>query len=160
MILPIIKILNFSSLTKITNIVDIIVIDYPNQLQRFSVIYTLQSVFLQYQLNIKIFLKEIDSLPSLASLFPGCIWFEREVWDMYGVFFTNNPDLRRILTDYGFNGFPLRKDFPLSGFIEVRYDDTNEFLIYEPIELMQEFRNFDFLSPWEGFSNKHKNLLC
>jgi len=127
---------------------DIFVIDYPIQSHRFTVVYSLQSVFHNYQLNIKVFLKDSESIESLVSIYPGCVWFEREVWDMYGIYFLNNPDLRRILTDYGFNGFPLRKDFPLSGFIEVRYDDINKIIVYEPIEFMQEFRNFEFLNPW------------
>lgn len=144
---PVLKILSKSSITQLINFIDIVVIDYPSKLNRFSIIYILQSIFFQYRLNLKVFCQDNNPINSIAQLFPGSIWFEREVWDMYGIFFINNPDLRRILTDYGFRGFPLRKDFPLSGFVEVRYDDTNEYIVYEPVELMQEFRNFEFLSP-------------
>lgn len=132
-------------------LVDICGVDYPSRKQRFEVVYNLLSV--QFNLRIRVVTNVDDRcapLDSVVGIFPSANWWEREVWDMFGVYFSNHPDLRRILTDYGFEGHPLRKDFPLSGYIEVRYDDSEKRVISEPIELAQEFRYFDFPSPWIG----------
>lgn len=130
-------------------LVDITAIDFPERSNRFEVVYHLLSIKYNSRIRVKVEVKEEDVLPSSSSVFKSAIWLEREVWDMFGVFFANHPDLRRILTDYGFEGFPLRKDFPLSGYTEIRYDDEAKRIVYEPVEISQEFRTFDFLSPWE-----------
>ncbi|MDQ0454023.1 NADH-quinone oxidoreductase subunit C [Rhizobium paknamense] len=132
------------------NIVDVCGVDYPKRLDRFDVVYHFLSPRQNQRIRVKLQTNETTPVPSICPMFPGADWFEREAWDLYGILFTGHPDLRRILTDYGFEGHPLRKDFPLTGFVEVRYDDTAKRVIYEPVELRQEFRNFDFLSPWEG----------
>jgi NADH-quinone oxidoreductase subunit C len=132
------------------NLIDICGVDYPTREDRFDVVYHLLSPRQNLRIRIKVATKEDKPVPSACSVFPGADWFEREAWDMYGIMFTDHPDLRRILTDYGFEGHPLRKDFPTTGFVEVRYDDNAKRVVYEPVELKQEFRNFDFLSPWEG----------
>jgi NADH-quinone oxidoreductase subunit C len=132
------------------NFTDITAVDYPARDQRFDVVYHLLSPKQNLRVRIKLRTDENTPVPSVTAVFPGAEWFERETYDMYGVLFTGNPDLRRILTDYGFDGYPLRKDFPLTGFVEVRYDDEVKRVVYEPVRLTQEFRNFDFLSPWEG----------
>ncbi len=125
-------------------------VDYPDRAQRFDVVYTLLSLTHNLRLRLKLCADGETPVPSVTAVWPAANWFEREVWDMYGVFFSGHPDLRRILTDYGFDGHPLRKDFPLSGHVEVRYDDTRQRVVYEPVRLTQEFRSFDFTSPWEG----------
>jgi NADH-quinone oxidoreductase subunit C len=130
--------------------VDICGVDYPARPKRFDVVYHLLSPKQNLRIRIKLATAEDEPVPSAFSVFPGADWFEREAWDMYGILFTGHPDLRRILTDYGFEGHPLRKDFPTTGFVEVRYDDSVKRVVYEPVELRQEFRSFDFLSPWEG----------
>lgn len=132
------------------NLIDICGVDYPKREDRFDVVYHLLSPRQNLRIRIKVATGEFKPVPSACSVFPGADWFERETWDMYGILFTDHPDLRRILTDYGFEGHPLRKDFPTTGFVEVRYDDNAKRVVYEPVELKQEFRNFDFLSPWEG----------
>ena len=132
------------------NLIDICGVDYPKREDRFDVVYHLLSPRQNLRIRVKVQTNEDKPVPSACPVFPGADWFEREAWDMYGVMFTGHPDLRRILTDYGFEGHPLRKDFPTTGFVEVRYDDEAKRVIYEPVELKQEFRNFDFLSPWEG----------
>ncbi|GEO86378.1 MULTISPECIES: NADH-quinone oxidoreductase subunit C [Alphaproteobacteria] len=132
------------------NLVDICGVDYPQREDRFDVVYHLLSPRQNLRIRVKVATNEDKPVPSACSVFPGADWFEREAWDMYGIMFTDHPDLRRILTDYGFEGHPLRKDFPTTGFVEVRYDDNAKRVVYEPVELKQEFRNFDFLSPWEG----------
>jgi NADH-quinone oxidoreductase subunit C len=132
------------------NITDICGADYPEREKRFDVVYHLLSPRHVRRVRVKVEAGEQDSVPSITGVFPGANWFEREAYDMYGIVFTGHPDLRRLLTDYGFQGHPLRKDFPLTGFVEVRYDDTEKRVVYEPVKLNQEFRNFDFLSPWEG----------
>jgi NADH-quinone oxidoreductase subunit C len=132
------------------NLIDICGADYPKREERFDVVYHLLSPRQNLRIRIKVATAEFKPVPSACSVFPGADWFERETWDMYGILFTDHPDLRRILTDYGFEGHPLRKDFPTTGFVEVRYDDNAKRVVYEPVELKQEFRNFDFLSPWEG----------
>ena len=132
------------------NITDITAVDYPGREKRFEVIYHLLSPTLNARIRLKAEADETTPVPSLIELFPGAGWFEREAYDLYGVRFTGHPDMRRLLTDYGFEGHPLRKDFPLTGHVEVRYDDEQKRVVYEPVRLAQEFRNFDFLSPWEG----------
>ncbi|MYE36199.1 MAG: NADH-quinone oxidoreductase subunit C [Rhodobacteraceae bacterium] len=133
-----------------TTLVDITAVDYPGREKRFDVVYHLLSMNLNQRVRVKVYLAEDEMVPTLVSLFPSANWFEREVFDMYGIPFAGHPDLRRILTDYGFKGHPLRKDFPLTGFNEVRYDEVQKKVVYEPVELVQEFRDFDFESPWEG----------
>ena len=132
------------------NMVDICGVDWPQRELRFDVVYHLLSPKKNLRIRVKVSTDEDTPVPSAFGIYPGADWFERETWDMYGVLFTGHPDLRRILTDYGFEGHPLRKDFPTTGFVEVRYDDSVKRVVYEPVELRQEFRNFDFLSPWEG----------
>ena len=138
--------------TKFRQLIDITVVDYPEQTQRFKIVY----LFLSHEFNQRIilnyFINENEIISSLTSIFPASNWMEREVFDMYGVNFKDHPDLRRILTDYGFKGHPLRKDFPLTGFNEVRYSEKDKKVIYEPVKLEQNYRNFDFESPWEGTS--------
>ena len=132
------------------NMTDICGVDWPQRAERFDVVYHLLSPKKNLRIRVKVPVGEDQPVPSACGIYPGADWFERETWDMYGVLFTGHPDLRRILTDYGFEGHPLRKDFPTTGFVEVRYDDAAKRVVYEPVELKQEFRNFDFLSPWEG----------
>ncbi|MEW9836946.1 NADH-quinone oxidoreductase subunit C [Mesorhizobium marinum] len=124
--------------------------DYPSRAKRFDVVYHLLSPKKNLRIRVRVMTDEDTPVPSITGVFPGADWFERETYDLYGILFSGHPDLRRLLTDYGFDGHPLRKDFPLTGFVEVRYDDEVKRVVYEPVELKQEFRNFDFLSPWEG----------
>jgi NADH-quinone oxidoreductase subunit C len=131
-------------------LVDICACDYPMEPERFEVVYHLLSMRLNQRLRVKLRADEQTPVPTVIQVFPCANWYEREAFDMYGVIFSGHPDLRRILTDYGFEGYPLRKDFPLTGFVEVRYDDSAKRVLYEPVKLTQEYRNFDFLSPWEG----------
>ncbi len=131
-------------------IVDVTAIDWPSREQRFDVVYHFLSPRLNQRIRLKVATDEATPVPSLIDVFKGADWFEREAYDLYGVLFTGHPDMRRILTDYGFEGHPLRKDFPLTGFVEVRYDDEQKRVVYDKVTLAQEFRNFDFLSPWEG----------
>ena len=135
---------------KFVSIIDITAVDYPGRDKRFDVVYHLMSPTLNQRLRVKVRTDEDTAVPSATGVYPGANWFERETYDMYGVLFSGHPDLRRLLTDYGFEGHPLRKDFPLSGFVQVRYDDEQKRVVYEPLKLRQEFRDFDFLSPWEG----------
>jgi NADH-quinone oxidoreductase subunit C len=132
------------------SIIDVCGVDYPQREKRFDVVYHLLSPRQNRRIRIKVETDEDTPVPSVVSVYPGADWFERETYDLYGVLFSGHPDLRRLLTDYGFEGHPLRKDFPLTGFVEVRYDDEAKRVVYEPVELKQEFRNFDFMSPWEG----------
>jgi NADH-quinone oxidoreductase subunit C len=132
------------------SLVDICGADYPGREKRFDVVYHFLSPRHNQRIRVKVEADDITPVPSIIELFPGANWFERETYDLYGVLFSGHPDLRRILTDYGFEGHPLRKDFPLTGYVEVRYDDAQGRVVYEPVTLPQEFRNFDFLSPWEG----------
>jgi NADH-quinone oxidoreductase subunit C len=133
-----------------TSIIDVTATDWPSRERRFDVVYHLLSPTKNVRVRVKTETDEDTAVPSIIGVFPGADWFERETYDLYGVLFTGHPDMRRLLTDYGFEGHPLRKDFPLSGFVEVRWDDTQKRVLYEPVRLNQEFRNFDFLSPWEG----------
>ena len=130
--------------------IDLTAADYPEREQRFEVVYHLLSPKLNHRVRVKISTDEATPVPSAITVFRACDWYEREVYDFFGVLFEGHPDLRRILTDYGFDGHPLRKDFPMTGFVEVRYDDEEKRVRYEPVKLNQEFRQFDFLSPWEG----------
>ncbi|MBL8574736.1 MAG: NADH-quinone oxidoreductase subunit C [Hyphomicrobiaceae bacterium] len=132
------------------SIIDICGADYPSRVRRFDVVYHLLSPRQNQRIRVKVTTDEDTPVPSVTGVYPGADWFEREAYDLYGILFSGHPDLRRLLTDYGFEGHPLRKDFPLTGFVEVRYDDEVKRVVYEPVELKQEFRNFDFLSPWEG----------
>ncbi|MDQ0512330.1 NADH-quinone oxidoreductase subunit C [Ancylobacter amanitiformis] len=135
---------------KFVSFIDICGVDYPKRDNRFDVVYHLLSPTLNARVRIKVETDEATPVPSATPVFPGALWFEREAYDMYGILFSGHPELRRLLTDYGFDGHPLRKDFPTTGFVEVRYDDERKRVVYEPVKLAQEFRNFDFLSPWEG----------
>ncbi|MBY0613602.1 MAG: NADH-quinone oxidoreductase subunit C [Beijerinckiaceae bacterium] len=132
------------------NFIDVCGVDYPDREKRFDVVYHLLSPTTLNRIRIKVAVDEMTPVPSIISEFPGADWFEREAYDLYGIVFTGHPDMRRILTDYGFSGHPLRKDFPLTGYVELRYDDEEKRVVYEPVKLTQEFRQFDFLSPWEG----------
>jgi NADH-quinone oxidoreductase subunit C len=132
------------------NLTDISGVDWPSREKRFDVVYQLLSPRQNLRLRVKVMTGEATPVPSVTSVFPAADWYEREVYDFYGILFAGHPDLRRILTDYGFEGHPLRKDFPLTGFVEVRYDDEQKRVVYEPVRLAQQFRDFDFESPWEG----------
>jgi NADH-quinone oxidoreductase subunit C len=134
-------------------LIDVCGVDYPDRPQRFEVVYALLSVSLNRRLRVKIATDEDTPVPSVVSVYPSANWFERETWDLYGVFFADHPDLRRILTDYGFDGHPLRKDFPLTGYVELRYDPDQRRVVYEPVKLTQDFRTFDFSSPWEAITD-------
>jgi NADH-quinone oxidoreductase subunit C len=131
-------------------LIDICGVDWPEREKRFDVVYNLLSVKNNQRIRVKLMTDETTPVPSAASVYSSAGWFERETYDLYGVWFSDHPDLRRILTDYGFEGHPLRKDFPLTGFVELRWDDVQKRVVYEPVKLAQEFRRFDFLSPWEG----------
>jgi NADH-quinone oxidoreductase subunit C len=136
--------------TRFQQLIDLTAVDYPDRARRFDVVYHLLSYVKNRRVRVKLQTDEDTPVPSICDVHPCANWFEREAFDMYGVAFANHPDLRRLLTDYGFVGFPLRKDFPMTGYVEVRYDDELKRVVYEPVKLTQEFRQFDFLSPWEG----------
>ncbi|WP_366656242.1 NADH-quinone oxidoreductase subunit C [Fodinicurvata sp. EGI_FJ10296] len=150
----ILKWLRDDSKCRFTQLVDLSGVDYPDRDERFEIIYNLLSLTHNQRIRICVTTDEDTPVPSVSSVFPCAVWYEREAWDMYGVFFSDNPDLRRILTDYGFQGHPLRKDFPLTGYVELRYDTEQKRVVYEPVQLTQEFRSFDFLSPWEGMTRE------
>ncbi len=133
-----------------TMLVDVCGVDYPEREKRFEVVYHLLSVRQNQRIRVKLATDEATPVPSVYGVFRSALWFEREAWDLFGIFFSDHPDLRRILTDYGFDGHPLRKDFPQTGYVEVRYDDEQKRVVYEPVQLRQDWRSFDFLSPWEG----------
>ena len=133
-----------------STLIDITAVDFPESPERFAVVYHLLSMNNNIRIRVKAFVPDGTAIATVVNLWPGANWYEREVFDMYGVLFDGHPDMRRILTDYGFEGHPLRKDFPLTGYQEVRYDEEQKRIVYEPVKLVQEFRNFDFLSPWEG----------
>ena len=135
---------NFSTL------VDITVVDYPNRENRFELVYHYLSMYQNQRIRVKMGVNVDHIVPSIVDIFPASNWFEREIFDMFGILFSGHPDLRRILTDYGFKGHPLRKDFPTTGYVELRYDEEKKRVVYEPVELVQEYRQFDFMSPWEG----------
>ncbi|BAL76465.1 NADH-quinone oxidoreductase subunit C [Bradyrhizobium cosmicum] len=149
-IVEVVKYLRDDPGCRFINFTDITAVDYPDREKRFDVIYHFLSPTLNTRIRLRAHADETTQVPSLIEVFPGADWFEREAYDLYGVIFVGHPDMRRLLTDYGFEGHPLRKDFPTTGFLEVRYDDQEKRVVYEPVKLNQEFRKFDFLSPWEG----------
>ncbi|WP_108861583.1 NADH-quinone oxidoreductase subunit C [Ruegeria sp. Alg231-54] len=133
-----------------STLVDITGVDYPERAKRFDVVYHFLSMYQNQRIRLRVSIREEDMVPSIVDVHPSANWFEREVFDMFGILFSGHPDLRRILTDYGFRGYPLRKDFPTTGYTEVRYDEAQKRVVYEPVALVQEYRQFDFMSPWEG----------
>ena len=140
-------------------LMDICGVDYTERPQRFEVVYNLLSLVHNNRVTVKVMLDDNSSIPSVSKVFSSADWWEREIWDLFGIFFSGHPDLRRILTDYGFDGHPLRKDFPLTGYVEVRYDDAQKRVVYEPVKLTQEYRDFDFLSPWEGMNINKDEII-
>ncbi|EDP66347.1 NADH dehydrogenase subunit C [alpha proteobacterium BAL199] len=149
----VIKVLTFlrdDSQCQFKALMDLCGVDHPQREQRFDVVYNLLSIRQNTRVRLKVATDENTPVPSATGLFSSAGWMEREAWDLFGIYFSEHPDLRRLLTDYGFEGHPLRKDFPLTGYVEVRYDDAQKRVVYEPVKLTQDFRNFDFLSPWEG----------
>lgn len=149
-LLALLGFLRDDSRCRFKTLIDICGVDYPERAQRFEVVYHLLSIFGNQRVRIKVAADEATAIPSAASLYSAAGWFEREAWDLYGIFFADHADLRRILTDYGFEGHPMRKDFPLTGYVELRYDEEQKRVVYDKVRLTQEFRTFDFLSPWEG----------
>lgn len=135
---------------RFSSLVDITAVDQPERAQRFDMVYHFLSMYRNQRIRVKVAVREDEMVPSLVDIHPSANWFEREVFDMFGILFSGHPDLRRILTDYGFRGYPLRKDFPTTGYTEVRYDEALKRVVYEPVKLVQEYRQFDFMSPWEG----------
>ncbi len=152
-IVSVVKFLRDDAKCQFTQLLDICGVDYPEREERFDVVYHFISMTRNERIRLKVTTGEETPVPSITSIYACADWFEREVWDMYGVFFSDHPDLRRILTDYGFDGHPQRKDFPLTGYVEMRYDEEQKRVIYEPVKLVQDFRTFDFLSPWEGMQS-------
>lgn len=167
-ICDLIKSLRDSPDLQLQQLTDITAVDYLGRAQRFEIVYHLLSLTKNFRLRLKIHVGEDGDIDSICSIFPVANWFEREVWDMYGIFFNDHPDLRRILTDYGFAGHPQRKDFPLTGYQEMRYDPSLQRVVYEPVQLVQDFRQFDFSSPWQGMvgqgmieqGNSSSNMLA
>ena len=151
-LLALVQFLRSDAAAQCTQLMDITAVDYPGKSPRFVVVYQFLSLTINLRVRVKVASDEGEALPSVEGLFPSAGWYEREVWDMYGLYFSGNQDLRRILTDYGFEGHPLRKDFPLTGHSQVRYDAEEQRVVYEPVRLAQEYRSFDFLSPWEGMT--------
>lgn len=149
-IATLLKFLRDNPACQFTTMVDICGVDHPGREKRFDVVYHLLSIPQNQRVRIKASLREGEAIPSVVGVFKTADWFERETFDMYGILFSGHPDLRRILTDYGFRGYPLRKDFPTTGYVEVRYDESAKRVVYEPVKLVQEYRQFDFMSPWEG----------
>ena len=135
---------------KFSTMVDITAVDYPDRAKRFDVVYLFLSMYQNHRIRVRVSVRDGDMVPSVTDVYPAANWFEREIFDMFGILFSGHPDLRRILTDYGFRGYPLRKDFPTTGYTEVRYDEAQKRVVYEPVKLVQEYRQFDFMSPWEG----------
>jgi len=153
-IVPLLRFLRDDQQCNFETFIDLCGVDYPERTERFEVVYHLLSMRMNHRIRVRIRADEETPVASCVPIWPAANWFEREAFDMYGIQFSDHPDLRRILTDYGFEGFPLRKDFPLTGNYEVRYDDLEKRVIYEPVKLVQEYRNFDFLSPWEGMTSE------
>jgi NADH-quinone oxidoreductase subunit C len=149
-IVPFVTFLRDDPRLAFVSLIDVCGVDYPAREKRFDVVYHLLSPRKNVRIRLRVLADADTPVPSITSVFAGADWFEREAYDLYGILFTGHPDLRRLLTDYGFDGHPMRKDFPLTGFVEVRYDDEQKRVVYEPVKLAQEFRDFDFLSPWEG----------
>jgi NADH-quinone oxidoreductase subunit C len=145
-----VEFLKSNSTCKFSSLVDITAVDYPGRSKRFDVVYHFLSMYQNHRIRLRVSVREDQMVPSITDVHPSANWFEREVFDMFGILFSGHPDLRRILTDYGFRGYPLRKDFPTTGYTEVRYDDAEKRVVYEPVSLVQEYRQFDFMSPWEG----------
>ncbi|QFS82169.1 NADH-quinone oxidoreductase chain 5 [Roseivivax sp. THAF40] len=135
---------------RFSTLIDITAVDYPERAKRFDVVYHFLSMHQNHRIRLKVAVREEDIVQSITSVHPSADWFEREIFDMFGILFSGHPDLRRLLTDYGFRGHPLRKDFPTTGYVEVRYDEVQKRVVYEPVSLVQEYRQFDFMSPWEG----------
>lgn len=149
-ILDLVDFLRSDSSCRFSTLIDITAVDHPARPQRFDVVWHFLSMYQNQRIRVKAAIREDEVVPSLTGIFPNANWYEREIFDMFGILFSGHPDLRRILTDYGFSGHPLRKDFPTTGYVEVRYSDTEKRVVYEPVNLTQEYRQFDFLSPWEG----------
>ncbi len=149
-VVPFCEFLKTDPTCRFSTLVDITAVDNPTREARFDVVYHFLSMYQNHRIRVKSALREDEMLASLVEVFPAANWFEREVYDMFGILFTGHPDLRRILTDYGFRGYPLRKDFPTTGYTELRYDEAQKRVVYEPVKLVQEYRQFDFMSPWEG----------
>lgn len=149
-IVPVLKFLRDDALCRFAQLIDLCGVDWPGREKRFDVVYHLLSLHNNQRIRVKAMVGEDETIPSAIDVHPCANWFEREAFDFFGIVFTGHPDMRRILTDYGFEGYPLRKDFPLTGHVEVRYDDQRKAVVYEPVNLVQDFRNFDYVSPWEG----------
>jgi NADH-quinone oxidoreductase subunit C len=149
-IVPFVDFLKADSACRFSTLVDITAVDHPGRARRFDVVYHLLSMYQNQRIRLRLRVAEDEMVPSIVEVHPSANWFEREVFDMFGILFSGHPDLRRILTDYGFHGYPLRKDFPTTGYTEVRYDEVRKRVVYEPVRLVQEYRQFDFMSPWEG----------
>ena len=149
-LVKLVRLLQNDESMRFSTLVDITAVDYPGRRKRFDVVYHFLSMYNNHRIRVKAAVSESDMVPSITDLHPSANWFEREVFDMFGILFSGHPDLRRLLTDYGFRGHPLRKDFPTTGYTEVRYDEVTKRVIYEPVKLVQEYRQFDFMSPWEG----------
>jgi len=147
---PLVDFLRQDAACRFTSLVDITAVDHPERALRFDLVYHFLSMYQNHRIRLKVAVEEEEMVPSLVDIHPSANWFEREVFDMFGILFSGHPDLRRILTDYGFRGYPLRKDFPTTGYTEVRYDEALKRVVYEPVTLVQEYRQFDFMSPWEG----------
>ena len=156
-LIKVINVLKESENLKFNQFIDLTAVDYPDKKNRFQMVYILLSIEFNLRIIIKFFINEHESVDSITNFFPAANWYEREVWDLFGIAFNNHPDLRRLLTDYGFIGHPLRKDFPLSGNVEVKYDINEKKVVYEPINLTQSFREFEFESPWKGEKLNNKN---
>lgn len=152
-VLPVFQFLKNQTNCQFANLSDICAVDVPQRSNRFEIVYNLLSLRFNTRIRVKTYTDELTPIDSITSIYEAANWYEREIWDMFGVFFTNHPDLRRILTDYGFEGHPFRKDFPLSGYVEVRYDDEKKRVVVEPLEMSQEFRRFELSTPWEQFPN-------
>ncbi|PIE18375.1 MAG: NADH-quinone oxidoreductase subunit C [Proteobacteria bacterium] len=146
----IVEFLKSDQACRFSSLVDVTAVDYPGRAKRFDVVYHFLSMYQNHRIRVVAQAREEDQVPSITSIHPSAGWFEREVYDMFGILFSGHPDLRRLLTDYGFRGHPLRKDFPTTGYTEVRYDEAEKRVVYEPVSLVQEYRQFDFMSPWEG----------
>ena len=149
-LIDLLKFLRDNAACQFTTLIDICGVDYPDREKRFEVVYHLLSMRQNHRIRLRLSVNEEEMVPSCIELYPAADWFEREAFDMYGVLFSGHPDLRRILTDYGFRGHPLRKDFPTTGYVQVRYDEEQKRVVYEPVTLVQDYRQFDFMSPWEG----------
>ncbi|MFV0492808.1 MAG: NADH-quinone oxidoreductase subunit C [Pseudorhodobacter sp.] len=149
-LVALVELLKTDPACKFSTLIDITAVDYPERPARFDVIYHFLSMYQNHRIRLKVAVGEDEMVPSITTVHPAANWFEREIYDMFGILFSGHPDLRRLLTDYGFRGHPLRKDFPTTGYTEVRYDEAQKRVVYEPVQLVQEYRQFDFMSPWEG----------